>query len=133
MPHSYSKSRYDSHMTVRAIRGAIQVESNTEEAISQGSKELLTRILQVNELAPQEIISVIFTATADLNATFPARAARELGFELVPLLCAVEIDVPGALARTIRALIHCNSSRSPEQIEHVYLGGASVLRQDLAQ
>ena len=90
-------------MSVRAIRGAIQVEANTPESIAAGTKELLAEILQANSLTPSSVISVILTATPDLNAAFPAAAAREVGFEAVPLLCAVEIDVPGALPRTIRA------------------------------
>jgi chorismate mutase len=79
------------------------------------------------------VISVLLTSTADLNAAFPASAARDIGFASVPLLCAQEIDVPGALPRTIRVMLHCQSERTVNQIEHVYLHGASVLRRDLAQ
>lgn len=79
------------------------------------------------------MISVLLTSTADLNAAFPASAVREIGFASVPLLCAQEIDVPGALPRTIRVMLHCQSARSVAQIEHVYLHGATVLRKDLAQ
>jgi chorismate mutase len=75
----------------------------------------------------------LLTSTADLNAAFPASAARDIGFASVPLLCAQEIDVPGALPRTIRVMLHCQSERTVSQIEHVYLHGASVLRRDLAQ
>ena len=89
--------------------------------------------MKANELAIDDVISVFLTSTADLNAAFPASAAREIGFASVPLLCAQEIDVPGALPRTIRVMLHCQSERSVEQIEHVYLHGATVLRKDLAQ
>ena len=120
-------------MNVRAIRGATQVASNDAASIGEGSKELLESILKANELAIDDVISVLLTSTADLNAAFPASAAREIGFTSVPLLCAQEIDVPGALPRTIRVMLHCQSERSVAQIEHVYLHGASVLRKDLAQ
>lgn len=120
-------------MNVRAIRGATQVSANDPTSIGEGSKELLTAILKANGLEISEVISVFLTASPDLNAAFPASAAREIGFQSVPLLCAQEIDVPGALPRTIRVMLHCNSARSVKQIEHVYLHGASVLRKDLAQ
>ncbi len=89
--------------------------------------------MKANELAIEDVISVLLTSTADLNAAFPASAARDIGFASVPLLCAQEIDVPGALPRTIRVMLHCQSERTVSQIEHVYLHGASVLRRDLAQ
>ena len=120
-------------MRVKAIRGAIQVESNTVESIHRGVKELLTAILESNFLTPAEVISVILTSTPDLTADFPAAAAREIGFGAVPLLCAAEIDVPGALPRIIRVLMHCESEKELTQISHVYLKGATVLRKDLAQ
>ena len=120
-------------MSVRAIRGAIQVESNTVESIHRGVKELLVAIMESNSLTPAQVISVILTSTPDLTADFPAAAAREIGFGAVPLLCAAEIDVPGALARIIRVLLHCDTDRGAGQISHIYLRGATVLRQDLAQ
>ena len=120
-------------MNIRAIRGATQVASNDAAAIGEGSKELLGAILKANDLAIDDVISVLLTSTADLNAAFPASAVREIGFATVPLLCAQEIDVPQALPRTIRVMLHCQSERSTAQIEHVYLHGASVLRKDLAQ
>lgn len=120
-------------MPVRAIRGAIQVEVNSVEAISSSTKELLLEILAANSIERGEIISVILTATPDLTATFPAAAAREIGFESVPLLCAVEIDVPGALQRVIRAMVTVESGKSPTEISHIYLGGAKALRRDIAQ
>lgn len=120
-------------MNVRAIRGAIQVESNSVEGIHSGVKELLTAILEANNLEASEVISVIFTATPDLNADFPAAAAREIGFGAVPLICASEIDVPGALAQVIRVMLHCNTEAKVEDIFHIYLKGATALRRDLAQ
>lgn len=120
-------------MSVRAIRGAIQVEANTAEAISAGTKELLAEILRANELAVDQVISVLLTATPDLNAAFPAAAAREVGFEATPLLCAVEIDVQGALARVVRAMVTVESERKAAEIAHIYLAGAKALRRDIAQ
>ncbi len=107
--------------------------SNDAASIGEGSKELLSAILKANDLAIEDVISVFLTATADLNAAFPASAAREIGFASVPLLCAQEIDVPNALPRTIRVMLHCQSERATSEIEHVYLHGAKVLRKDLAQ
>ena len=120
-------------MSVRAIRGAIQVESNTVEAIYAGVKELLSEILVANALIPDQVISVILTSTVDLTADFPAAAAREIGFGAVPLLCAAEINVPGALPRVIRVLLHCESEKKSLEITHIYLKGAVALRRDLAQ
>ncbi len=120
-------------MSVRAIRGAIQVDSNTVGAIHAGVKELLEAVIFANGLTPDEVISVILTSTPDLTADFPAAAAREIGFGAVPLLCASEIDVPGALSRVIRVLLHCETERSRGQIVHIYLKGAVALRRDLAQ
>jgi chorismate mutase len=120
-------------MNVRAIRGAIQVTANEASVIGEGSKELLSAILTANALDISDVISVLLTASPDLNAAFPASAAREIGFASVPLLCAQEIDVPNALPRTIRVMLHCNTERSAAQIEHIYLHGATVLRKDLAQ
>jgi chorismate mutase len=122
-----------SPMSVRAIRGAIQVEANTPEAIAAGTKELLAQILSANSLPVSDVISVLLTATPDLNAAFPAAAAREVGFESTPLLCAVEIDVQGALPRVVRAMATVETSLKAEEISHIYLGGAKALRRDIAQ
>jgi chorismate mutase len=117
-------------MNLRAIRGAIQVEANTPEAIASGVKELLPAILQANHLTTDEVISVILTCTPDLNAAFPAAFAREIGFGAVPLLCAVEMDVPGSLPLVIRVMLHAELKATAN---HVYLRGATSLRKDLAQ
>jgi len=122
-----------SAMSVRAIRGAVQVEENSALAISAGTKELLAEVLLANNLEVSQVISVLLTATPDLNAAFPAAAAREVGFESTPLLCAVEIDVPGALPRVVRAMVTVETDRTPSEISHIYLGGAKALRRDIAQ
>lgn len=124
---------YDFAMSVRAIRGAIQVEANTAAAIAAGTKELLAEILRANSLEVAQVISVILTATPDLNAAFPAAAAREVGFEATPLLCAVEIDVQGALARVVRAMVTIETDSKASEITHIYLAGAKALRRDIAQ
>jgi chorismate mutase len=133
LPAGANSYEYPSAMTIRAIRGAIQVDENTVEAIHAGVKELLSAILDSNEISPAEVISVILTATPDLTADFPAVGAREIGFGAVPLLCASEINVIGALPRVIRVMLHCFIERTPEEISHIYLKGAAGLRRDLAQ
>jgi chorismate mutase len=120
-------------MSVRAIRGATQVEANTAESIYSGVVELLSEILKANGLTPKDVISVLFTSSPDLNAACPAAGAREIGFASVPLICAVEIDVPGALERTIRVMAHVEGSAGAEEISHIYLHGAKSLRRDIAQ
>lgn len=119
--------------TVRAIRGAVQAQANTAEAIDAATKELLAEMLSANTLTADDFISVIFTVSPDLNAGFPASSARELGFTDVPLICAVEIGVPGSLERTIRIMAHVESGLKKSEISHIYLGGAKVLRRDIAQ
>lgn len=120
-------------MAVRAIRGAIQVEANEREAVLDGASELVTEVLKRNEVDPEDLISILFTATPDLTAEFPAYAARQLGLTDVPLMCASEIDVPGALPRTLRLLAHVETERARSEIRHVYLRGAAALRTDLPQ
>ena len=120
-------------MTLRAIRGAIQVDENSASSIHAGVKELLSAILEENGITPAEVISVILTSTPDLTADFPAVGAREIGFGSVPLLCASEINVPGALPRVIRVMLHCSIDRKTNEISHIYLRGATALRRDLAQ
>jgi chorismate mutase len=112
---------------VRAIRGAITVESNTEEAIRQATQELLRELAQRNGLAAGDVISAFFTLTPDLNAAFPARAARGMGWDM-PMLDMIEIDVPGALQRCVRVLLHVDGG---QDVSHVYLRGARDLRPDL--
>jgi chorismate mutase len=120
-------------VSVRAIRGAIQVDANDRDAILSGTSELVTEVLRRNEIAPADLISVIFTATPDLTAEFPAYAARLMGLDDVPLLCTTEIAVPGSMPRVLRLLAHVDSSRRRSEIRHVYLRGAAALRTDLPQ
>ncbi len=120
-------------MSIRAIRGAAQVTANTEEAIDTVVEELIHAILEANSLTPNDVVSVFFTSTPDLTASFPAAACREIGFASVPLIGSVEVDVPGALAMVIRAMLHVESSKSHEEISHIYLHGAVALRRDIAQ
>lgn len=120
-------------MFVRAIRGATQVEVNTAEAITSATQELILEILAVNSLTPDDVISVLFTSSPDLNSAFPAAAARSVGFENTPLICSVEIDVPGALPRTIRVMAHVETDLSKNEVAHIYLHGAKALRRDIAQ
>jgi chorismate mutase len=120
-------------MAVRALRGATQVDGNERAAILAGTAELVTEVMDRNRLTPDEVISVVFTATRDLNAEFPALAARKLGFQEVPLLCCTEIDVPGSMPRVVRLLMHIETDLARTQLQHVYLGGAAALRQDIAQ
>ncbi len=120
-------------MAVRAIRGAIQLESNGRDDILTGTSELVTEVMNRNELTTEDVISVLFTATGDLTAEFPALAARKLGFQDVPLLCSVEMSVPGAMPRVVRLMMHVDTPRTREQVQHVYLRGASALRLDIAQ
>jgi chorismate mutase len=120
-------------MAVRAVRGAIQVEANDRDEILQGTTELVQAVLQRNEIDPDDLISVMFTATRDLDAEFPAYAARQLGLTDVPLLCTIEIPVPGSMPRVLRLLAHVETSRPRAEIRHVYLRGAAALRTDLPQ
>jgi chorismate mutase len=120
-------------MTVRAIRGAVQIETNERDAILEGTAELVTEVLTRNDLTTDDVISVLFTATPDLVAEFPALAARKIGFHDVPLICASEIAVPGAMPRVVRLLAHVETERPRSQIQHVYLRGAAALRLDIAQ
>lgn len=120
-------------MTVRAVRGAVQIDRDQEPRLLDSVKDLLQKMMQANGLAPDDLISVMFTATPDLVSAFPAAAARAIGLTHVPLICAQELDVVGALPRTVRILAHVHTERAVRDIHHIYLGGAAVLREDLAQ
>lgn len=118
-------------MSVRALRGAIQVEADERELILQAVQRLITEMFARNGVAGDDVISIVFTATPDLRAEFPAYAARLLGFTDVPLLCAAEIAVPGAMPRVLRVLAHVETDRPRAGLHHVYLDGAAALRRDL--
>jgi chorismate mutase len=120
-------------MMVRGVRGAITAEANTSEAIITATEELVTQLILVNQLVPEDVASVVVTVTPDLNADFPARVIRErAGWELVPVMCALEMAVPHSLPRCIRILMHVNTVKAQHEIHHVYLREAIVLRPDLA-
>ena len=116
---------------IRGIRGAITVERNNSEEIMEATQELLRTIIESNQLVLEDIGSVFFTSTEDLNAEFPAKAARAIGWDHVPLFCTLELPVEGALARCIRVLIQVNTNKSQKEIKHVYLRDAVSLRPDL--
>jgi chorismate mutase len=116
---------------VRALRGATTVDADTVEQITERVQELLGALMARNELREDDVISILFTATADVTSTFPATAARGIGFGSVPLLCAREIDVPGSTPRCVRALLHVHTTRQRGELHHVYLHGAHGLRDDL--
>jgi len=119
-------------MAVRGIRGATSVQQDTPDQIRAAARELMEEILRRNQIFDfDDVISAVFTTTADLTAAFPAEAARAMGMNFVPLLCAQEIPVPGSMPRCLRILLHVNSDRSPRDIEHVYLHDAQRLRPDL--
>jgi chorismate mutase len=117
-------------MKLRALRGAITADANEADAILSATEELVREVMERNSLGPDQMVSCIFTCTDDLYAEFPAVAARRLGLSSVPLLCAREIDVPGALPRVIRLLLHCYADPDSEP-RHVYLREAESLRRDL--
>lgn len=120
-------------MAVRAVRGATQVEGNTRDAILGGTAEMVQEMLDRNGFSADDLISIVFTATPDLTADFPAYAARQLGLRDVPLLCSTEIAVPGAMPRVLRLLAHVDTDMSRDEVRHVYLHGAAALRRDLPQ
>ncbi|MEE1800277.1 MULTISPECIES: chorismate mutase [unclassified Streptomyces] len=123
-------------MAVRAVRGAVQLERDESGHMDEQVKQLLTAIMERNELTADDLISIWFTATPDLHSDFPAAAARGLGIDGmadVPLLCAQELDIPGALPRVVRVLAHIESDLPRSEVAHVYLGAAAALRKDIAQ
>lgn len=120
-------------MAVRAVRGAVQVEADERDLVLEATAELVSEVLRRNELATDDVISVLFTATPDLSSEFPALAARKLGFADVPLMCAAEIGVPHALPRVVRLMAHVETDKPRAGLHHVYLRGAQALRLDIAQ
>jgi chorismate mutase len=116
----------------RGLRGATTVPANTAEDILEATQELLTVLVALNDLNPDDVASVIFTTTPDLTATFPAIAARDIGWSEVPLLCSHEMQVPASLQKAIRVLVHVNTTRAASDMRHVYLKGARQLRPEWA-
>jgi chorismate mutase len=120
-------------MTCRGIRGATTVDTNDREEILLATRQLLALMIRLNGIATEDVGSAIFTTTSDLNAEFPALAARQLGWLDVPLICTHEISVPGSLPQCIRILIHWNTQTPQSQIQHVYIRNAKRLRPDLSK
>ena len=118
--------------SVRAFRGATQLSADTKAEMREAVVELLQDLLKANSISDGDLISILFTATPDIKSDFPAAGVRELGLVDLPLICAQELDVAGSLPRTIRLLIHANSSLTRSEVTHKYLRGAVVLRPDLA-
>lgn len=118
---------------IRGIRGAITVENNDKEEILVATKELLEKVAEENGIVEDKIASIFFSMTSDLDQVFPAVAARELGWINVPLFCVKELDIEGSLSKCIRVLIHYNTKKEQNQINHIYLKGAKVLRPDLVE
>ena len=117
---------------LRGIRGATTVDANTREAVLQATTELLSALIEANDIRLDDVASVIFTTTADVNAEFPALAARHMGWSNVALMCGHEMAVPGSLPMCLRILMHVNTAKTPDELQFVYLRGARALRQDLA-
>jgi len=116
---------------IRGIRGAISVSKNTRDEIVSSTMTVLREMAGLNKIKVEDIASIIFSVTRDLNAEFPAIAARKLGWSGTPLLCTYEVDVPGSLPKCIRVLMHVNSGKTQSSIKHVYLKDAKKLRPDL--
>lgn len=119
-------------MACRGVRGATTVEDNSREAILKGTRELLALMIRQNDIWPGDVASAIFTTTPDLDAEFPALAARQLGWMHVALMCGHELSVPGSLGRCVRILLHWNTEKTADEIVHVYIKGAAKLRPDLS-
>jgi len=118
-------------MLVRGIRGATTVEANTKEAILEAAAELLSAVVEANNVQHDHVASIIFSTSPDLNAEFPAVAARNLGWTDVALMCGHEMGVPGSLPKCLRILMHVNTEQGLADIKHIYLRGARALRPDL--
>lgn len=120
-------------MICRGVRGATTVEDNTRDEILTSTRQLLALMIRQNGIEPQDVASVIFTTTPDVNAEFPAMAARQFGWLDVPLICTHEISVPGSLQKCVRILLHWNTTKAQQDIVHVYIKGAARLRPDLSK
>jgi chorismate mutase len=125
--------RYANAMLCRGVRGATTADANSREDILTATRQLLALMIRVNGIEPEDVGSAIFSLTRDLDAEFPALAARQLGWLDVPLLCTYEVDVPGSLRRCVRVLIHWNTTRPQDAIHHVYIKEAVKLRPDLSK
>ena len=117
--------------TVRAVRGAIVVDRDQAETVLEATSRLLGALIERNDVEPDDIVSVFFTATPDLRSAFPAEAARRMGLGAAPLMCAQEIPVDGAMPRVVRVLLHFHTARGAAEVVPAYLDGAETLRDDL--
>jgi chorismate mutase len=117
----------------RGVRGATTVEANSRDAILKATRQLLALIIRRNEIDSADVASAIFTVTRDLDAEFPALAARQMGWLDVPLLCGYEVEVPGSLGMCVRIMLHWNTTKSQKEIQHVYIHDAISLRPDLSK
>ncbi|GAB3246618.1 chorismate mutase [Alteromonas gracilis] len=120
-------------MSVRAVRGATQIEVDEREHLLERVQELVREVMEANDLDVDDFISILFTATDDLHAEFPAYAARGLGFTDVPLMCARELQIEGAMPRVVRLMAHVETDLARADVTHVYLHGAAALRRDLSR
>lgn len=120
-------------MLCRGVRGATTADANSKEEILTATRQLLALMIRVNGIQPEEVGSAIFSLTRDLDAEFPALAARQLGWLDVPLLCTYEVDVPGSLRKCVRILIHWNTDKPQQSIQHIYIKDATRLRPDLSK
>ena len=120
-------------MRVRAVRGATQLEVDTREHMLERVAQMVTDAMEANDLTVDDFISIVFTATSDLTSEFPAYAARQLGFDDVPLICAKELEIEGSMPRVVRMLAHVETHLSRAEVTHVYLHGAAGLRRDLSR
>ena len=120
-------------LVCRGVRGATTVESNSRDAILKATRQLLALMIRRNEIQQTDVASAIFTLTRDLNAEFPALAARQLGWLEVPLLCGYELEVPGSLGKCVRILVHWNTTKPQSEIQHIYIHDAVSLRPDLSK
>jgi len=118
---------------VRAVRGATTVEHDRREDVIARTQELVEAIVERNRLAPEDMVSILFTATDDIHSAFPAEAAREAGFTHVPLMCARELEIDGGIERCIRIMLHVYTPLGAEELRHPYLHGARQLRTDLPE
>lgn len=120
-------------MLVRGVRGATTVDANSRDEILTNTRQLLALMIRLNDIEPEMVASAIFSLTRDLDAEFPALAARQLGWLDVPLLCTYEVDVPGSLRRCVRILVNYNTDKSQREIQHVYIKDAVRLRPDISK
>lgn len=120
-------------MNIRAVRGATQLDVDEADHLLERTAELMQAVLKRNDLTSDDVISIILTATSDVSSAFPAAAVRALGITDVPMLCAQELDIAGAMPRVVRMMAHVETPRPRHEIRHVYLHGTSVLRDDLAE